>query len=106
MRRFVYLGIALGLTLGSAGLAMPACYHVPEPPCGFRCGPAGECPADYTCSSLEPRCHLDGTDPALRCDGTDGPDAAIDSPSDSPIDAAIDTAVDTPTDTPIDTPID
>jgi len=102
MRRVVYLGITLGLTIAMfCGLtSLPACYDVPQPACGFRCGPAGECPADYTCSTLEPRCHLAGTDPAMRCDTVDdGGDAAIDSPVDA-VDAAVD--ADAPDDAPND----
>lgn len=98
MRRFVYLGIALGLAIGIGGLAsLPACYNVPRPVCGFRCGPGEACPEDYTCSSFEERCHLNGSDPILRCDGTDEPDAMTDSLIDS-IDAPAD-AVDAPGDT-------
>ncbi len=89
----MYLGIALGLaTLLGTIFSLPACYTIPEPDCGFVCGPAGECPDGYACSTLEPRCHRIGTDPALRCD----PEA----------DAAIDVPLDVPDDVPVDAPDD
>lgn len=108
MRRFVYLGLALGMTVAFGGgvAVLPACYNVPRPSCGFHCGPGGACPADYTCSSLETRCHLNGTDPSMLCDSVDGSDSPIDSPIDTAIDAAIDAPIDTAIDSSIDAPID
>jgi hypothetical protein len=98
MRRLVYLGLAL----------ISACYDVPKPPCGFRCGPAGECPADYTCAAFEDRCHRVGADPALRCESgsDDTEDAAIDAPVDAAIDAPVDAAIDAPIDGAVDAPSD
>jgi hypothetical protein len=114
MKRFVYLGLALGstalLVVGFASLA--SCYRVPTPTCGFRCGPAGECPTDYTCSSLENRCHKNGTDPSILCDigddmPIDAPDAPIDMPIDVPIlDGSNDAPLDAPNDALLDAPVD
>jgi hypothetical protein len=70
------LGVAL------ASLLLMACYDVPQPECGFRCGPDGACPDDYTCNTGDGRCHLDSAPPSLVCGA--GVDAAI------PVDAAID----------------
>jgi hypothetical protein len=108
MRRYVYLALALGLALLFAGgLGLSACYDVPQPACGFRCGPAGECPTDYTCNSADDRCHLNGS-PAMVCGvpdgGVDAPD--IDAPPDAAIDAAIDAELDAPPDAAIDAPPD
>jgi hypothetical protein len=111
MRRFVYLGFALGSTVVLAGAFATSCYRVPTPVCGFRCGAEGECPTDYTCSSFEDRCHLNGSDPAVRCDTIDdepddappdaprdvaSADAADDAPFDGADDAATDAVVDAP----------
>lgn len=65
-------------------LLAAGCYDVPEPPCGFRCGPMGACPAHYTCNQDDGRCHRDGAPASLVC-GT--VDAAIDAPPDAPLDA-------------------
>jgi hypothetical protein len=121
-RRHAYLGLALGvlIALGGGGLtALPGCYDIPQPACGFVCGAAGECPADYTCSSSDGRCHLDGSAPmvcatpdagidAAEPDGPDAPlDALPDAPPDAPIDAARDGALDAGGDaTPLDAPVD
>lgn len=64
------------------------CYDVPQPQCGFRCGPRGECPEDYTCNASDGRCHLEGAPASLVCgtvdasidalrdaEGVDAPDA-------------------------------
>ena len=77
------LSLALGALLT---WALPACYDVPKPQCGFRCGPDGACPEDYTCSPTDGRCHLDGAPASLVCATEDagvdssgaGPDAMID----------------------------
>lgn len=48
----------------------------PKSTCGLRCGPAGECPADYACR-LDGRCYLVGapTDQSCLVDsGIDAPD--------------------------------
>ena len=49
---------------------MAGCYSPPQPACGFLCGPAGACPADYTCLS-DQRCHLNSA-PVTACDGDGG----------------------------------
>ena len=94
MRWLACLGVVLGLS----------CYDVPKPPCGFRCGPAGECPADYTCAVFEDRCHRVGTDPSLQCESSsdDTADAPVDTPIDAAPDAAPDAAIDAATDAPTD----
>lgn len=70
-----------------------ACYDVPRPACGFRCGPAQECPESYTCAS-DGRCHLNGSDPSLVCGTVDAAvqdgDDALDAPPDAPPDGSID----------------
>jgi hypothetical protein len=105
MKRVVHLGLALGSTALLAAGVVASCYRVPTPTCGFRCGPNGECPADYTCSMFEDRCHLNGTDPAIRCDTID--DEPTDAPADVPIDLPIaDAAQDAPQDAGADAPSD
>src|SRR5689334_6899833 len=42
------------------------CYDAPKPLCGFRCGPADECPEDYTCGPQR-YCRLDGSPEDLVC---------------------------------------
>ena len=90
MRRLACLGIFA---------AWVACYDEPKPACGFRCGPAQECPDGYTCAD-DGRCHRTGSDPTLVCgsidaaipDSPDGPeifDALPDAPSDALTDAPI-----------------
>jgi hypothetical protein len=85
-RRRLRLALALA---GSAlvALAFPSCYDIPRPECGFRCGPSGACPEDYTCNESDGRCHLDGSSPQLVCGTVDAADAAIDGSPDAPIDA-------------------
>ena len=97
MTRLVTMAVALAM----------ACYRVPTPTCGFRCGPDGECPTDYTCSSLEDRCHRNGTDPTFRCD-TDEPqdDRAIRRFFDAPVDSPNDAGSDAPNDAPNDAGVD
>jgi hypothetical protein len=72
---------ALGVLLGHA---LPGCYDVPQPQCGFRCGPNGACPEGYTCKSSDGRCHLNGSPVSLVC-GT--VDAGVDGPRDAGTDA-------------------
>lgn len=88
MRRYVFLGIALGLAALVLGgvLSISACYDVPTPACGFRCGPAGECPDDYTCNMQIGRCILNGSTPI--CGGV--PDAGVDADEDAPPDVPLD----------------
>ena len=75
-RRCSDLGVALALALAFAVALVPACYDVPEPTCGFVCGPVGECPANYTC--VDARCHRNGD--SVQCgsspDAPTAPDAA------------------------------
>lgn len=83
MVRIAYVVGALAATL-----AMTGCYSVPQPACGFFCGSAGECPADYTCSAADNRCHLNGS-PAQMCSTldagiVDAPDAPPDVPGNVP----------------------
>lgn len=76
------LALALGALLSSA---LPACYDVPRPQCGFRCGPDGACPDGYTCSAADGRCHLDGSPASLVCesDAGIGPDGSDDASPDA-----------------------
>ena len=84
MGRIAYVGVAV-----AASLAMVGCYSVPQPVCGFFCGSGGECPDDYTCSTADNRCHLDGA-PAQMCSTHDaGPIDSPDAPGDIPIDGNI-----------------
>jgi hypothetical protein len=79
-RRRHRLALALAFTMAAGALpwlALPACYDVPQPDCGFRCGPDGACPEDYTCSTTDGRCHLNGTPASLVCGSAAG-DAGID----------------------------
>ena len=82
----------LGLALTALfSLALPACYDVPKPSCGFRCGPSQACPEDYTCNAADGRCHLIGAPDSLVCGTTDGGlDAASDAPGDGASDAQLD----------------
>lgn len=74
----VVAGFCLAL-VGGISLA-PGCYNVPQPACGFFCGANGECPDDYTCSSADHRCHLNGS-PAMTCFSIDaGPVDVPDGP--------------------------
>ena len=50
----------------AVALLLAGCYDVPKPACGFRCGPAAECPADYTCGP-DFHCRLNGSSPSLVC---------------------------------------
>lgn len=78
MLRIAYVVGALG-----ASLAMTGCYSVPQPACGFFCGSGGACPADYTCSAADNRCHLNGS-PAQMCSTLDaGTSDAVDAPLDA-----------------------
>jgi hypothetical protein len=47
---------ALALTLAMAAAAFAGCFSPQQPACAFSCGPAGECPADYTCGA-DDLCH-------------------------------------------------
>ena len=81
------LTLALGVLLA---LALLGCYDVPKPACGFRCGPSGACPEDYTCDPSDGRCHLNGAPPSLVCETGGAPaDAAVDAAGDAAIDAMI-----------------
>ena len=61
---------------------LAGCYDIPQPECGFACGPAGECPSDYSCNSAVNRCELDGS--PRSCATT--PDAGMDTIRDAPDD--------------------
>jgi plastocyanin len=111
-RRGAYFGLALGGVTAIAAIIV-ACYDEPKPDCGFRCGPSGACPDDYTCGP-DKRCRLNGTSPSLACGtidaGTDAPADAegsdaegLDGPRDAPLDAPPDTPLDAPS---IDAPPD
>ncbi len=78
-RRIAYLGVAIALCFALLGTlsVTQGCYSVPQPECGFVCGPGGACPDDYTCNSADNRCHLNGSAPQ-QCLG--GADAGIDTP--------------------------
>jgi hypothetical protein len=86
-------------------LLLGACYKTPKPDCGFVCGPGGACPSDYTCASVDNRCHRVGAAADLMCPApVDASiiDAVIDAPKvdgaiDAPLDAAIDAPIDAPT---------
>ena len=85
------------LAVGLLVLTMTNCYDEPRPACGFRCGPADECPAGYGCAA-DGHCHRDGSDPNLVCGSIDaavpdGPDAPDDAPRDAPGDAPGDAQV-------------
>ncbi|MGN6106564.1 MAG: hypothetical protein ACTHU0_15770 [Kofleriaceae bacterium] len=95
---------SLGLGVALAAALIGGCYDVPQPNCGFLCGPRAACPEDYTCSAVDNRCHLNGSPADLVCPTYDAPrpvdapesdalpDAPIDAPPDAPIDAPIDAA--------------
>lgn len=83
--------LALALALGAPpALALPGCYDVPRPPCGFRCGPSEACPEDYTCDPSDGRCHLNGSSPQLVCATVD---AGVGEPADAAPDAPLDAMV-------------
>lgn len=70
------LGIVAAGVLGARLAA--ACYDVPEPPCGFRCGPQGACPEHYVCNSNDGVCHHEDAPASLVCGTVDAglpPDA-------------------------------
>ena len=82
------MGAVVALLVGAG------CYDVPTPDCGFACGPAEACPADYTCSPIDNRCHRDGAAPDLVCPAATPVDpgaapSVIASPSDGEVDIAM-----------------
>jgi hypothetical protein len=87
--------LAAALALVVAGAALAGCYRVPEPDCGFVCGPSADtaCPDDYTCAG-DHRCHRNGAPANLTCPAPDaGAQATPDAPPiDAPIDAVINDA--------------
>jgi hypothetical protein len=85
------LALALTISAGAALLApaLLGCYDIPKPRCGFRCGPDGACPEDYTCAPSDGRCHLDGSPPELACEGPARPDGPA-APDAAVVDAAVD----------------
>jgi hypothetical protein len=64
---FTMLGRLAAMAMFVSLPAVGACYSPPEPDCGFVCGPAGECPEDYTCDAAEHFCHRNGTPSTLIC---------------------------------------
>lgn len=66
-RRYLSLALAPALVLTVVSALWLACYDAPRPDCGFRCGPDAACPADYTCSARDGRCHRDGAPENLVC---------------------------------------
>ena len=54
------LAYAVGLAVA---IALASCYDVPQPECGFTCGPPaviggeGACPSGYICAEQDNRCH-------------------------------------------------
>lgn len=93
LAHFAPVALAASLLVG--------CYDVPQPACGFACGPNGECPTSYTCNAADGQCHLNGSSPSLVCWALDAGagDAAIDVPADpvpptitavAPVDGAVD----------------
>jgi NAD(P)H-hydrate repair Nnr-like enzyme with NAD(P)H-hydrate epimerase domain len=116
------LGVALGAALALAGAIITACYEIPEPSCGFLCGPGGACPDGYRCAA-DMYCHRNDTPPDRMCTRPDAPlpadatsadaaadaapdargddaGAAIDAPDDAAPDAAPDAAIDAAIDAP------
>jgi hypothetical protein len=80
--RLLTLGAAIGGLLVGAGAIASACYTVPTPDCGFRCGPDDACPDGYTCAA-ERFCHRNGAPATLVCAPIDAAlpiDAAVDAP--------------------------
>jgi len=72
--RIACMALALGILVG--------CYDIPKPECGFACGPASECPSDYTCNVAVNRCQLVGTTPACAAAVDAGTDTLPDSGDD------------------------
>ena len=110
--RFVAVGVAAALLVGAAGAIVASCYDVPEPDCGFICGPSEACPNDYTCAD-DHYCHRVGALPGLVCAPPDAPRsvtdaaadaAALDAMPDAAADAMPDAAVDADLDAAIDAP--
>jgi len=106
----VSLGVAIALLVALAGAIVVACYDVPQPDCGFLCGPGGACPDGYTCADTN-RCRRLGAPATLVCPNPDASlpddqDAAIDGVPDAPADAAPDAPPDAPPDAVPDAPPD
>ncbi len=63
----------------AVAIALASCYDVPQPECGFTCGPPaviggeGACPSGYICAEQDNRCHR--TDPPFTdpCPGDAAP---------------------------------
>lgn len=59
----------------AVAIALGGCYDIPQPECGFVCGPpavaggAGTCPSNYVCSSIDNRCHRISPPFADTCPG-------------------------------------
>lgn len=54
------------LRLSMAIALLAGCYDPPQPQCGFRCGPASECPSGYVCGS-DNHCRTEGTPESVVC---------------------------------------
>jgi hypothetical protein len=63
MRRWLWLATIVGLT----GTVVSGCYRVPQPECGFFCGPSATCPEDYACNATDGRCHRTDTSATMTC---------------------------------------
>jgi hypothetical protein len=90
-------GLRVALLVGAAGAVLGSCYEVPEPDCGFICGPSSSCPGHYTCAD-DHYCHRIGAPASLVCASPDAAlvtDAAADAASDA-IDATPDAMPDAP----------
>ena len=72
--RIACLALTLGILVG--------CYDLPKPECGFACGPASECPSDYTCNTAVNRCQLVGTTPSCAAAVDAGTDTRTDTGDD------------------------
>ena len=101
--RIAWAGLLIALSAGATGAVLGSCYEVPEPDCGFICGPSASCPDHYTCAD-DHYCHRDGAPASLVCAVPDAPlvtDAAADAALDA-IDATPDAMVDAPVDAMVD----
>jgi hypothetical protein len=84
------LGVFAVCVFGSINVS---CYSPPTPNCGFQCNAANsfQCPADYTCSTADGVCKLNGAPAATRCPSDAPPDVpGIDGSPVSPTVAATD----------------
>jgi hypothetical protein len=74
-------GLALAVAVAAAVVA--GCFSPQQPACAFSCGPAGECPTDYTCGG-DGLCHRDdGVGQCLLAPQDGGQDSSDDSSDDA-----------------------